>query len=192
MNVLLVYAHPNPESFNAALARAIQDEVISNGGQIKVKDLYTMKFDPVMSMADFQGIYSGNPPADVKQEQADVEWADLVIMLAPVWWYSVPAMIKGYIDRVFTAGFAYKATSTGLLGLLKGKKGLFITTSGASRQDAEMGGMLTVLKKSLVGVFAFSGFEEKQHFNFFSVPTASDEERRQMLIEARNLVKSIV
>lgn len=192
MNVLLVYAHPNPQSFNAALAKTIEAEIIASGGKIKVKDLYTMHWDPILSMEDFQGIYSGSMPDDVKQEQADVAWADLVVMLAPVWWYSIPAILKGYIDRVFSFGFAYKYTATGPLGLLKGKKGLFITTSGANRQDAEMGGMMSTLKKSLTGVFAFSGFQEKKHHNFFAVTTVSDEERRAMLAEARLLIKSMV
>jgi NAD(P)H dehydrogenase (quinone) len=192
MNALLVYAHPNPQSFNAALAKAIEEEIIANGGQIKVKDLYAIHWDPVLSMKDLQGIYSGTMPEDVKQEQADVAWADLVIMLAPVWWYSIPAILKGYIDRVFSFGFAYKYTATGPLGLLKGKKGLFITTSGANRQDAEMGGMMSTLKKSLTGVFAYSGFQEKKHHNLFAVPTVSDEERREMLAEVRQLIKSMV
>jgi NAD(P)H dehydrogenase (quinone) len=191
MKVLLVYAHPNPQSFNAALAKAIEEEIIANGGQIKVKDLYAMHWDPVLNMEDLKGLYSGTIPPDVKQEQTDVAWADLVIMLAPVWWYSIPAILKGYIDRVFSFGFAYKYTATGPLGLLKGKKGLFVTTSGANRQDAEMGGMMTTLNKSLMGVFSFSGFEEKKLFNFFAVTTVSDEERREMLLEVRRLVKSM-
>lgn len=192
MNALLVYAHPNPQSFNTALAKAIEDEIIANGGKIKVKDLYTMHWDPVLSMKDFQDIFSGTMPDDVKQEQADVAWADLVIMVAPVWWYSIPAILKGYIDRVFSFGFAYKYTATGPLGLLKGKKGLFITTSGANRQDAEMGGMMTTLNKSLIGVFAFSGFKESKHHNLFAVPTVSDQERREMLAEVRQLIKSMI
>jgi NAD(P)H dehydrogenase (quinone) len=192
MNTLLVYAHPNPQSFNAALAKAIAEEIVANGGKIKVKDLYTMHWNPVMGMEDFQGIYNGSIPADVKQEQADVAWADLVIMLAPVWWYSIPAILKGYIDRVFTFGFAYKYSASGPVGLLKGKKGLFITTSGANRQDAEMGGMIATLNKALTGVFGFSGFEEKKLFNFFAVTAISDEERREMLVEVKKLVKSMV
>jgi NAD(P)H dehydrogenase (quinone) len=192
MNALLVYAHPNPQSFNTALAKAIEDEIIANGGKIKVKDLYTMKWDPILSMKDFQDIFSGTMPDDVKQEQADVAWADLVIMVAPVWWYSIPAILKGYIDRVFSFGFAYKYTATGPLGLLKGKKGLFITTSGANRQDAEMGGMMTTLNKSLIGVFSFSGFKESKHHNFFAVTTVSDQERREMLAEVRQLIKRMI
>ena len=134
MNTLLVYAHPNAQSFNVALVKVIQEEIVKKGAQIKVKDLYAMNWNPVLSQKDFEGYHSGNLPEDINQEQADVAWSDLVIMVSPIWWYSVPAILKGYIDRVFSLGFAYKYTSTGPLGLLKGKKGLFITTSGANQQ----------------------------------------------------------
>ncbi|MDD4171963.1 MAG: NAD(P)H-dependent oxidoreductase [Syntrophomonas sp.] len=190
MNTLLVYAHPNPRSFNAALAQVIEQQITQQGKQIKVKDLYAMKWNPVLSQEDFAGYHSGNLPQDIKQEQADVAWADLIIMLAPVWWYSVPAILKGYIDRVFSLGFAYKYTATGPLGLLKGKRGLFITTSGANRQDAELGGMMKTLNASLGGVFGFSGFEEKKHLNLYAVTTVSDDERKLMLTEVRDLVTS--
>ena len=190
MNTLLVLAHPNPKSFNAAVAKVIEEEIVNKGDQIKVKDLYAMKWNPVLSQEDFQGYHSGSIPEDVKQEQADIAWADLVIMVAPVWWYSIPAILKGYIDRVFCIGFAYKYTATGPLGLLKGKKGLFITTSGANRQDAEYGGMLKTLDRSLIGVFGFSGFQEKKLHNLFAVTTVSDTERKDMLTEVRELIKT--
>lgn len=190
MNTLLVYAHPNAQSFNAALVKVIQEELTQKGNEIKVKDLYSMNWNPVLSQKDFEGYHSGNLPEDIKLEQDDVAWADLVIMVSPVWWYSVPAILKGYIDRVFSLGFAYKYTATGPLGLLKGKKGLFITTSGANQQDAEYGGMINSLDKSLLGVFSFSGFAEKRLYNLFAVPSVSVEERQQMLTEVRTLVRS--
>ncbi len=191
MNTLLVYAHPNPLSFNAALAKVVQEEISKLGGPIKVKDLYAMNFNPVLSEKDFQGYHTGQVGEDVKQEQSDVAWADLVILLGPVWWHSVPAIMKGYIDRVFSIGFAYKYTAQGPEGLLKGKKGLLITTSGSDQKAAERTGMLTTLQNSLAGAtFGFTGFQEHKHHNFFAVPTVSDETRKQMLTEMRELIKN--
>jgi NAD(P)H dehydrogenase (quinone) len=190
VNALLILAHPNPQSYNRAVAKVIEEEFASRGDQVKVKDLYAMNWNPILSQADFQGFHSGTIPADIKQEQADIAWADYVVMVAPVWWYSVPAILKGYIDRVFSVGFAYKYTSTGPLGLLKGKKGLAVTTSGANVQDAEYGGMIVTLEKSLIGVFGFSGFQDKKLHNLFAVTTVSDQERQLMLDEVRTLVKN--
>ena len=77
MNTLLLYAHPNPHSFNAAIAQVIKEEIEKKGGPLKVKDLYAMNFNPVLSQEDFQAFHSGQLPQDIKQEQADVSWADL-------------------------------------------------------------------------------------------------------------------
>lgn len=190
MNTLLVYAHPNPLSFNAAIAQVIQEEINKKGGPIKVKDLYAMNFNPVLSEEDIQGFRSGQLSEDIKQEQADVTWADLIILQGPVWWHSVPAILKGYIDRVFSLGFAYRYTRQGPEGLLKGKKGLLITTSGADQKAGEMSGMLSTLNRSVAGVFPFTGFEQFKQHNFFAVTTVSDEARKQMLNEMRELIQN--
>lgn len=190
MNALIVCAHPNPMSFNAALAKVAREELENKGAQVKFKDLYGMNWNPVLSAADFQGYHTGRIPEDIQREQQDVSWADLVVLVGPVWWYSVPAILKGYIDRVFSIGFAYQYTPAGPQGLLSGKKGLVVTTSGADRQAAEAGGMLEVIRKSLVeGVFGFSGFAKYEYRNFFSVPTVADQDRKQMLTEMRNLIR---
>lgn len=193
MNVLVIYAHPNPMSFNAAIVKVVQEELEKKKAVVKVKDLYAMNWNPVLSSEDFQGLHSGQIPADIKQEQADVTWADVVIMIAPVWWHSVPAILKGYIDRVFTVGFAYEYTQTGPRGLLNGKKALVITTSGADEQTAQQTGMIRDLNNALVGaVFGFSGFAEFNNKNLFAVPTVSDEQRKQMLVEIRSTVTGLV
>lgn len=192
MKALVIFAHPNPESFNAALAKTVQEQLEENGAQVKLKDLYTMGWNPVLTSQDFQGYHSGQTLPDVQQEQQDIAWADLIVMIAPVWWYSVPAILKGYIDRVFSLGFAYKYTATGPVGLLAGKKGLVITTSGAERQAAEASGMVEVIRKSMVeGLFGFSGFARYEYKNLFAVPTVSDEERKLMLNEVRQKINQL-
>lgn len=190
MNALIVFAHPNPMSFNASLAKVVQEELAGQGAQVKVKDLYAMGWNPVLSSDDFEGYHTGKITPDVQQEQNDVAWADLVVFIGPVWWYSVPAIMKGYVDRVFSLGFAYKYTQTGPQGLLTGKKGLLITTSGADQKTAEAGGMLDVIRKSMAdGLFGFSGFSAWEYKNLFAVTTVADEERKQMLTDIRQFVK---
>ncbi len=193
MKALIIYAHPNPLSFNAALAKVVQEEVEEKGGQVKVKDLYAMNWNPVLSGADFEGFHTGKIPADIKAEQTDVAWSDLVILIAPVWWMSVPAILKGYADRVFSIGFAYEYTPTGPRGKLTGKKALVITTSGADEQTAQSSGMLDAITKSMVnGLFGFSGFDKYQYKNLFAVTVVPDEERKKMLTEVRELVKTYI
>jgi NAD(P)H dehydrogenase (quinone) len=191
MKATIIYAHPNPVSFVAAVVTVVEDELLKKGAEVKIKDLYGMNFNPVLSEDDFRGYHTGKLPEDVKQEQDDIAWADLVVMVSPVWWYSVPAMLKGYIDRVFSLGFAYEYTSNGPRGMLTGKKGLLITTSGADEATAKASGMLDSINDSLVkGLFGFSGFAEYQFKNLFAVPTVSDEDRKQMLTQIRELTRS--
>lgn len=191
MNTLLICAHPNPQSFNCSLTQVVQEEIGKKGWPVKLKDLYEMNWNPVLSQADFEGFHNGAIPADIKAEQADVSWADLVIIIAPVWWLSVPAILKGYIDRVFSIGFAYEYTGSGPRGKLTGKKALVITTTGADEQAAQASGLLDAVKKAVVdGVFGFSGFAEYKHHNLFAVTVTTDDQRKQMLTELRALIQN--
>jgi len=188
MKSVILLAHPNPMSFNAAIAKVAQEE-LEKKGEVKFKNLYEMNFNPVLTREDFEGYHTGKTTADIKQEQDHIAWADLLVMVAPVWWFSVPAILKGYVDRVFSIGFAYEYTSTGPRGLLTGKKALVITTSGADEKSATLGGMVEGIRKTFVeGVFGFSGFARYEYHNLFAVPTVSKEEHKQMLTEIRDLV----
>lgn len=193
MKATVIYAHPNPVSFVAAVVTVVEEEILSTGAEVRVKDLYGINFNPVLSEEDFRGYHTGNIAEDVKQEQEDIAWADLVVLVSPVWWYSVPAMLKGYIDRIFSLGFAYEYTSNGPRGMLTGKKGILITTSGADEKTAKATGMLDAIEDSLVkGLFGFSGFTECRYKNLFAVPTVSDVDRKQMLTQVRELIKTYV
>jgi NAD(P)H dehydrogenase (quinone) len=189
MKVVVIYAHPNPLSFNAAIAAVVKEELGKKSAEVKFKDLYAMNWNPVLSAQDFEGIQKGTIPEDIKTEQADISWADAVIVICPVWWTSVPAILKGYIDRVFTNGFAYEYSAAGVKGLLNGKNALLITTSGSDEESNQQSGMVELITKSVAyAVFGFSGFAKCDHTNFFAVPTASDNERQEMLTELRQLI----
>lgn len=189
MKVLVIYAHPNPLSFNAAVASVVKEELEKKDAEVRFKDLYAMKWNPVLSAEDFESFQKGIIPDDIKAEQADISWADTVIVICPVWWTSVPAILKGYIDRVFTYGFAYKYTAAGPKGMLKGKKALLITTSGSDKPSDMQNSMVELITNSFVyGVFGFSGFAKCEHRNFFAVPTASDDQRKEMLTNIRQLI----
>ncbi|HWQ75937.1 MAG TPA: NAD(P)H-dependent oxidoreductase [Syntrophomonas sp.] len=190
MNALIVLAHPNPQSFNHAVALAVKDELEKNGAKVEFKDLYQMGWNPCLNQADFKGYHDGNLPEDVITEQAAVKVADLIVMVAPVWWTSVPAIMKGYMDRVFSVGFAYEYTPTGPRGKLGGKKGVFITSSGADEAGANANGMTAALKRTLVdGFFGFCGFSQYRHKNLFAVTIVKDEDRRQMLEDVRKFIR---
>lgn len=193
MQVMVIYAHPNPRSFNAAIAAVVQEEAAKKGSLVKFKDLYAMDWDPVLRASDFEGYASGDLPADIETEQEDLRWAESVIMIAPVWWTGVPAMLKGYVDRVFSNGFAFEYTQTGPKGLLTGKKGLLITTSGADEETALKGTMIETIRRSAVNsVFGFCGFSTYKYKNFFAVPRSTDQQRADMLAELRRYIQEFI
>jgi len=185
-----MYAHPNPKSFNRAIVQAIVEEYRKAGKDVLLRDLYALNFNPVLSADDLAVVREGSMPADVKTEQGLIRAADILIVVYPLWWSGMPAMLKGYIDRIFSYGFAYEITETGGVGLLTGKKVFLITTMGASREDYEQCGMFKSFDQTIdSGIFRFSGMEVIDHVYYASVPNVSDDDRNKMLHDLRTQVR---
>ncbi|MGN6526932.1 MAG: NAD(P)H-dependent oxidoreductase [Burkholderiaceae bacterium] len=180
MRALVVFCHPEPRSFNAAL----KDEAVATlsrlGWQVEVSDLYAMGWDPALGPGDFDedaradaafldlsreqehAFAHGTHAADVRGEQAKVAAADLVIFQCPVWWFSLPAMLKGWIDRVFSRGFAYSAGRKYGTGHFHGKRAMLSLTTGTASTLYEPAGidgdLLHVLWPIHNGILAYTGF----------------------------------
>ena len=102
----------------------------------------------------------------------------------------MPAMLKGYIDRVFSLKFAYDETEDGIVGLLKGKTVFIVSTTGASKEDYEKMGAFKMMNTSMdMAIFQVSGMKVMGHKYFSSVPYVSQQDRKKMLKELRLLVK---
>jgi NAD(P)H dehydrogenase (quinone) len=193
MKYLIIYAHPNPASFNHAIMETISEELKRSNKDFEVRDLYKIGFNPILSTEDLAAIQNGSVPHDIKKEQDYIRTADIFIFISPIWWSSMPAMLKGYIDRVFSLKFAYDITADGLIGLLKGKKVFIVSTTGASEEDYEKIGAFKMMNMSMdMAIFQSSGMEVIGHKYFTSVPNVSDQRRKQMLGELRLLVRDKV
>jgi len=123
MNVLIVYAHPEPHSLSGALKQVMVTQLTALGHQVQVSDLYAMNWKASLDAADFTRDRQGKPfdPAedsklgyeqglqtpDITREQEKLRWADTVIFQFPLWWFSMPAIMKGWFERVYAYGFAY-------------------------------------------------------------------------------------
>lgn len=190
MKYLIVYAHPNPKSFNHAILETLSEELKKKKKEFKVRDLYKMGFNPVLSTKDLFEIQCGAVPQDIKKEQNHINKADTIIFIFPIWWSAMPAMLKGYIDRVFSLKFAYDITEDGVTGLIQGKKVFLVSTTGASKEDYEKMGAFKMMNMSMdMAIFQFSGLEVIEHKYFSSVPNVSDQDRKKMLKELKLLVK---
>lgn len=191
MKTLVIYTHPNPASFNAAIKETVVDQLTTKGHEVKVRDLYAQNFNPILSADDFTQFFQNQIPEDIKVEQDAIAWADQLVFIYPTWWTNMPAMLKGYIDRVFTNGFAFKYTENGAEGLLNGKKAIIFQTTGQPKESLEAYNLISPLQISIEGSLSFTGIETISHPLFFSVPYVSDEERKNMLNEVKEVLSKL-
>lgn len=191
MNYLIIYGHFSPESFNHALLEVLTGS-LTTAHNVKVRDLYALNFNPVLTGGDMEALEKGTPPADIQAEQDLICWADALIFVYPIWWSAMPAILKGYIDRVFSLGFAYTVEETGPRGLLEGKKVYIFNTTGADEDtNRECGVFQSMHNLNDIGIFQFCGMEMAGHNYFTAVPYVTDDERRVMLSKFRSAVENL-
>ena len=202
MNVLIVFAHPEPRSFGRALLERGVATLRGDGHEVMVSDLYAMKFNPVASGEDFlerrftealqydreqkQASHSRTFASDIQAEIDKVLWCDLLILQSPLWWFSVPAIMKGWVDRVFANGTVYG--SGGMRfdnGGLKGRKAMLAMTTGCLPGMVEPDGLLgdrdVILWHLHHGTFGYSGLQALPPFLAWSIHYTDDAQRAAYL-----------
>jgi len=176
MKHLVIYAHPNDGSLNNYFKQTVVESLKKANHEVVVRDLYKLNFDPILSLEDMNGQWAGNVAAEVLLEQEYISWADHVIFIYPIWWTGMPAIMKGYIDRVMSYGFAYRYDQGVQKGLLTGKQAIIINTHGKSNAEYESNGMdKALILTSDKGIYSYCGLEIKQHFFFDSADRATPE-----------------
>ncbi len=188
MRVLIVYAHPNPSSFNHAILEHCSLGLQEAGHEVRVKDLYAENFDPVLRAEELAALQAGNIPAKIEQQQADLLWAEGLIFIYPLWWYGCPAILKGWFDHVLTNGVAYTYSRDGLKGLLKHQRAVVLMTAGSSEKffrdtDADQ----LIHRPVTDGTLAFCGIQDVYHRIFYAVPGLSEQARAAILTEVAQL-----
>lgn len=203
MNVLIVHAHPEPRSFTAALRDRAVDTLQAQGHVVQVSDLYAMNWNPVASADDFSsrenpeylvyaleqrlGVKSQSLAPDIQAELDKLLWADLLILNFPIFWFSTPAMLKGWIDRVLVSGVCYGGKRFYDQGGLAGKKALVTITLGGREhmfgEGAVHGPLEDMLRPILRGTLAYVGLEVLEPFVAWHVPYISDEARQAFLVD---------
>ncbi len=109
MKILVVYCHPCPESFNAAVYKTVVEALERGGHDIRLTDLYARGFDPVMSAEERRGYHdAGTNVLPVKDHVGDISWCEGVIFVYPTWWFGLPAMLKGWLERVWVPHVTFK------------------------------------------------------------------------------------
>lgn len=197
MKVLYIYAHPEPRSFNGALKDTSLAALKDKGHEVKLSDLYAMNFNPVLSAGDFtdrkkpdvfkpffeaiQASKTGAFAPDIKEEMEKVKWADLLIFQFPIFFTFMPAIMKGWIDRVLAPGFGFSPITNSAYdtGLFKGKSAMLVTTTGAPKEMYSEEGAHGDLNKHLESIthciFEYMGMDVLPSYIIYEASSMSKE-----------------
>jgi len=189
-NFLIIYAHPNPESFNAA----VKDKIITtlNASNIiyKVIDLYAENYNPVLSLEELKGTAS----PETKRYQSLITESTDIIFIFPVFWFRAPAILEGFLDKVFVPQFAYHFKQIiGKYGipvpLLKDKTVLTILTHGAPALPVKTIYINAVKYRFLLGFLSFCFYVWKcKIVQLWSVPFVKQEVREEYLRKVEKII----
>ena len=201
MKIFIVFAHAEPHSFNGAMFRFAEDALKGAGHAVTVSDLYAMKFDPVSDRRNFTTVKNpeffkqqieemhatevGGFAPDVEGELRKMEACDLMIWQFPLWWFGLPGILKGWVDRVFAMGRTYGGERFYENGMFKGKRALLSLTTGGPEAVYEKGGwngeIHAILRPIQRGILRFTGWEVLAPNIVYAPVRVSDEQRQTSL-----------
>ena len=187
-NIAVILGHPDPQSYCAAIARAYTDSARAAGAVVREINLSELTFDPVL----WHGYREEQPlEPDLVAAQETIRWADQLVFAYPIWWGAVPALLKGFIDRTFLPGFAFKYRENSKLWdrLLAGRSARLLVTMDTpgwyfrwvSRQPGHQ-----MMRRTILG---FSGVKPVWISAFGPVRGSSSSARGQWLMRVRTLAE---
>lgn len=209
MNILIVYAHPEPASFNAAMCARAREALVREGHEVVVSDLYAEGFNPVAGRHDFLSVADadvfhyqteqahaarhGTYAPDIAREQRRVADADLLILQFPLWWGGVPAILKGWGERVFSYGFGYADGLRFETGVFRGRRAMVSMTSGGTTARFGEGAVYGDLHRQVLWQIQhlgleYMGYELEPPFVAYGAPRADAAGRAAYLDELEERV----
>jgi NAD(P)H dehydrogenase (quinone) len=212
MRVFIVHAHPEPESFSGAMTRAATDALAAAGHEVEVSDLYAMSFNPVSDRRNFVTVHDpgyyrqqaeeahaaahdGFAP-DIQAEMDKLFWCDALILQFPLWWFGLPAILKGWVDRVFAAGGrTYGGGKWYDRGVFAGKRAMCALTIGGAppiySERGLNGPISAILFPINHGMLYFIGFTVIEPFLVHAPVRISADERAAHLARYRERVLAL-
>ncbi len=182
MRILVIYAHPNPGSFNHAVLEAFTNGLGDAGHTVEILDLYDLRFEPRLRTADFAQFTGGEMPGDVRKQQEKVAKADALVFIHPVWHWRAPAILEGWLQRVFSHGFAFRLGPQGVEGILKHEKVLIISTTNGREELYKASGIEAAMRTLDSAMFIHvCGIQHVEHVFLYEV--GRDAELRKSYLE---------
>jgi putative NADPH-quinone reductase len=212
MKIFLVIAHPEPQSFNGALFRKAEQLLLKAGHTVKTSELYAMQFNPISGRHNFSTVKdplyfkpqaeeifateAGGFAPDIERELEKLEWCELMIWQFPLWWFGLPAVLKGWVDRVFVMGRTYGYGRMYDKGVFRGKRALLSVTTGGPLRAYEEGGLhgdiQAILRPVQRGILEFVGFSVLAPHIVYGPAHLTHEERKTALFNYSRRLESIV
>lgn len=213
MKALIIIAHPEPQSMNHSMMKVMVERLRFHGWTVEISDLYADAFTMAPSLRDFRQLrnplkfslvdeqlnasLSDSYQQEIQDQQRQVKEADLIIFQFPFWWYSVPAILKGWVERVLGNGFAYDDEHMFENGLLKGKRAMLSLTTGASIDeliaDSQYTGTIEqMLKPFIGGVLKFCGIDSVTTFIAPAVSRMNNKDVEKMFNHLRLKIDHVV
>ncbi len=187
-NIILIYGHYNPNSFNASIRDEFIKTSLELGNKVNIIDLYKEKFDPV---------FSGEKPDEVVlNHRKKIEESNVIVLIAPIWNFRMPAIVEGWIDKVLAPPWAFKFKrlfgNYGYpVGNLNGKKAVIFCTYGSPQFAVRTFFLNMPTKRLRRGVFNICGITDVIYRRYFAVPFVSNEKRKKFLEDVRKTAKRI-
>ena len=186
MKKLIIYAHPKEEGHCATVLNEVRDTLIKKNKEFELLDLYRINFDPILTKEEFTTEGHTKATEQNKLIQDKINASDELIFIYPAWWAGMPAILKGFFDRLFTEGFALSFEGKMPKGLLKNKKAtVYMTTGGPKFIHFIMGNRYKKLIKK--DILEFSGIKT----NFIHIDNCRqlDDKKKQ---EIKNIVSEVM
>ena len=215
MKILIVHAHENPNSFCSALATTAKNYFSENGNVVTISDLYKKQFNPIGGKHDFEKLSDASHykyaaeqihaqsnnlfASDLKEEMELIVDADILIFNFPLWWFGMPAILKGWVDRVLAYGFAYGGEyGMGANGRFKNRKAFLTVTTGSPghfyTKEGVHGRTLPddILRNINEGILRLVGYDVQVPFVAHEVSRISQEEREAILKNYRKYLENTI
>ncbi len=186
--IFLVYGHYNDKSFNASIKDTFIETAKDNGNKVDCVDLYKEKFNPV---------YKGEKPDDVVLDhQRRIDASDVIVLIAPIWNFRMPAIVEGWIDKVLSPPWAF--TFKKIIGNygypkgnLKGKKAVIFCTYGSPRFAVTTFFLNMPIRRLKRGIFFICGITDILYRRYFAVPFVSEEKRKKFLEDVKKTARNL-
>ncbi len=211
MNVFIVYYHPEPRSFNGAMFKKAITVLEEEGHEVKVSDLHEQNFNPTSGRHNFKSrsnadyykqqleeIHASETSgfaAEIEDEIMKIEWCDLMIWQFPLWWFGLPAPLKGWVDRVFVMGRTYGNGRFYENGVFNGKTAMLSLTTGGPAEaylsDGFNGDIHAILRPIQRGMLEFVGFQMLSPHIVYGPAHIPEEDRTYLLRQYGERIKKL-